>query len=383
MDRTILSNFGNFFCLSVAFLFALSAKSEELPAPAVHVELGNKSPVLLQSLQLSPSAGSEALSHISRLEVLLVLKNTAMKTIAGWTFRVDTGSSALLAHASVSMPGLDLRTGEAAQVPVNVEVTRSFATARNLASVFNISLDGVLFTDGSTYGPDTLHSLRALNRAETENRHERQYLTSLLRAGRLADIRQELNFGLPDTPPSLAVAILPPTSAAGRGSKRITLTSLRLPDAPAEVLGGNADLLSDGLSAPTIVLRNASAKTILSASIAFLIRDEQANEFVAADLPEQIGILPGKQTRIQASDFLRLSRTKGPPLEIRAVAVLITSVEFADGALWVPDRAEIERATTNPELRRILSDSPERQRLASLFRRDGINAVTAELRKLE
>jgi hypothetical protein len=317
---------------------------------------------------------------------LLVLKNTSMKTIAGCTFRVDTGKSSLLPHASASMPSLDLRSGEVAQVPLEVELARSFTTARSLPAVLSISLDGVLFADGSSYGPDTLHSLRTLSRAEAENRHERQYLTSLLRAGRLADIRQELNFGLPDTPLSLAVSVLPTVSSASSGeggAKRIKLTSLPVPNAPAEAVGGEADLLNDGLSAPAVVLRNVSAKTILSASIAFLVRDEQANEFVAADLPEQTGILPGKQTKIQESGFVRLSRTKGPPLEIRAVAVLVTSVEFADGTVWVPDRAEIDAATANPELRRLLSDSPERQRLAGIFRRDGINAVTAELRKLE
>jgi hypothetical protein len=381
MAKRILSSF---FCLLAAFPLVVSAiaVAEDQSAPAVRVELGPKSPVLLQSLQFSPSAGSGAFLRSSRLQVLLVLKNTATKTIVGWTFRVDTGSSALFAHASVSMPSLDLRTGEVVQVPVNVELARS-AMARNPVSMLSISLDGVLFTDGSTYGPDSLHSLRTLNRAEAENRHERQYLTSLLRAGRLADIRQELNFGLPDTPPSLSVSVLPTMPSGRSESRQITLTSLPMPNAPMEVLNGEATLLSDGLSAPTLVLRNASPKTILSASVAFLVRDEQANEFVAADLPEQTGILPGKETRIRESGFVRLSRTKGPPLEIRAVAVVITSIEFADGTLWVPARAEIDRVTANPELRRILSDSPERQRLAGLFRRDGINAVTTELRKSE
>jgi hypothetical protein len=315
------------------------------------------------------------------VNLLLILKNTAATTIAGWTFRVDTENSAA-PHASISMPGLELRSGAIAQVPLNLELTRAPGGGRNAGTSLTISLDGVLFTDGSAYGPDTLHTLRTLGIAESENKEERQYLTRLLRAGRLPEIRQELNFGLPDAATSVSLAILPRSSAARSGTKRIPLAALALANAPVEISGEMA-VNSDGVVSPGLTVRNVSTKTILSANIALLVRDEQANEFIVANFPELTGLLPGKQTKIEETELIRLSRIKGPPLVIRRVAALITAVEFANGSTWVPSRADIERTTANPELRRILSDSPERRRLAALFRRDGMNAVSAELKQPE
>ena len=60
----------------------------------------------------------------------------------------------------------------------------------------------------------------------------------------------------------------------------------------------------------------------------------------------------------------------------------VNDVEFADGSLWIPSRADIEAATQNVALRRELATSPEEQRLAKIYRRDGTAGLKKELKRV-
>jgi hypothetical protein len=251
-------------------------------------------------------------------------------------------------------------------------------------------LDCALFSDLSWYGPDTLHSLRSLMLFEAEDKRERQYLSGLLNSGRLAELREELNFGLPDTPQPVAVAILPRSPATpATVSRRIKLSPISLAGAPVQVLDAAADLMNGlGVARPALSVRNTSQKTVVTVNVALLVRDEHAGEFVAAILPERTNLQPGQEAQIQDAMSFQLSKRTGAPLTgaplmVQGVSPLVTAVEFADGSVWIPDHEEVARATADPALRRVLARSPEQQRLAALFRRDGINAVAAELRKVE
>jgi len=55
----------------------------------------------------------------------------------------------------------------------------------------------------------------------------------------------------------------------------------------------------------------------------------------------------------------------------------VSSVEFADGSIWIPSRAELD----DPMLRRVIAPSPEEQRLVQIYRKRGVNAVVEELKK--
>jgi hypothetical protein len=345
-------------------------------ASSVQVEFGNNSPILMQSLQFEPSGNTPGMSAEMKLRAFLALRNVGPKTIAGLTLRLDIDDLAPAA-ASIEMPALDARSGDAFRAPVNIDGARSFTRPSN--SGLRISLDSVLFEDLSSYGPDTLHSLQALLRYEAENRRERQYLSSLLRAGQLADLREELNFGLPDTPQGLGVAISP----AETTSRKIELASLSFPDAPVQVLAAYAELNGSEIAGPQLSIRNASKKAVIGVTVSLLARDEHGSDFVAGTLPERTGMVPGQDGSLYIPATLRLSRPKGTPPIVRSVSPIVTAVEFADGSLWIPQRAEIQRATADPVVRRLLAESPEQQRLASLFRREGVSAVAAELRRLE
>jgi hypothetical protein len=53
----------------------------------------------------------------------------------------------------------------------------------------------------------------------------------------------------------------------------------------------------------------------------------------------------------------------------------ISSVEYADGSLWIPSRADLG----TPELQRVIAPSDEEQRLVQIYRKKGLKALVAEL----
>ena len=55
----------------------------------------------------------------------------------------------------------------------------------------------------------------------------------------------------------------------------------------------------------------------------------------------------------------------------------VSSVEFSDGTMWIPNRTELD----DPVLRRVVAPSPEEQRLVQIYRKRGVTAVIDELKK--
>jgi hypothetical protein len=74
---------------------------------------------------------------------------------------------------------------------------------------------------------------------------------------------------------------------------------------------------------------------------------------------------------------LRLTSRTGSRVVIDNLVGFAHSVEFADGQLWIPSRAALE----DPRLARLLPPSPEEQRLVELYRKSGLKALLADLRK--
>jgi hypothetical protein len=52
-------------------------------------------------------------------------------------------------------------------------------------------------------------------------------------------------------------------------------------------------------------------------------------------------------------------------------------VEFTDGSVWIPSRADLG----TPQLQRVIAPSDEEQRLAQVYRKKGLQALIAELNK--
>jgi hypothetical protein len=55
----------------------------------------------------------------------------------------------------------------------------------------------------------------------------------------------------------------------------------------------------------------------------------------------------------------------------------VSSVEYADGTVWIPTRADLD----TQQLRRVLAPSDEEQRLAQIYNKKGLKALISELNK--
>jgi hypothetical protein len=102
---------------------------------------------------------------------------------------------------------------------------------------------------------------------------------------------------------------------------------------------------------------------------------------MAGSLPAQVDIGPVQQARVSQDGILRFSHASGRPVLVDSVTAFISSVQFGDGNFWIPSRADISQADLGPSLKRAMANSPEQQRLIEIYRRKGMDALAAELKK--
>ncbi len=350
----------------------------------VDVEFPHDSPVLFVSFSLgSTTARVLRASMALDLHTSLQLRNTGNKTICGLTLRVEAQDLTPSGKGSVTVPSLNVQPGEVFPVRIDMELLRPLNVAKNDGAMVQVTLDCALFSDLSYYGPDKLDSRRALTVYELEARRDRRYLAGLLETGRLAQLREELNFGLQDmTPPQLGLELLRGTGRNSKGEQAVNVGALLFPSSPVEPIGGAAQVFGNQVRGSQVEVKNRSQKTVRTIEMGWIVRDEQGKDFVAGSVPSSMELRPVQTGRLTEPGTLRFSRATGQPMLIGAVTAFVDSVEFADGNLWIPSRRDITEATNDVVLRRALAASPEQQRLAEIYRRRGINALAAELKRL-
>jgi hypothetical protein len=374
--------------VSVAALLLVSLGSHaaaDSNARWFDVELPRDSPVLMVSSALGPltTAHVHGVSMVLDLHASLLLRNTGVKPISGLTLRVEAQNITPAGKGSVTVPSLHVEPGEVFPVRVDMEISRPFNTAQTDGALVRVSLDCALFSDLTSYGPDNLQSARSLIVYELEARRDRSYLAALLHAGRVADVREELNFGLQDAvPQQLGLEVLrAPRPAAYRGQP-VAVGAVAFPSSPVKTIGGAAQVLGNEVRAPEIDVRNTSTKMVRSIDMGWIVRDEHGRQYLAGSLPALIQLAPVQTGRMAESGTLRFSHLAGQPMRIGALLAFVNDVEFADGKLWIPSRADIDEATTDPLLHRALATSPEEQRLAEVYRRKGMAGLAEELNRL-
>jgi hypothetical protein len=364
-------------CLGLASCFYVWAGDA---ARWIDFEFPADSPVLVNSFRLGPTrAHVQGTSMALDLHALVVLRNTGAKPIAGLTLRVEAPGLSSAGKGSVTIPSLHAQPGDSFPVHIDMQVRRPFSSTTNNA-VLKISLDCALFSDLSAYGPDTLGSHRALMVYELEARRDRQYVAYLLETGRLAELRRELNFGLQDfSPVQLGLALLHDGNTRLIDEQAVQVGAFSFPDAPVEAIGGAARVYHNQVNVSKIRLFNRSKKTVRSVDMGWIIRDEQGREFVAGTLPAITQIGPVAAATTSESETMRFSHLGGEPMSIAGLVTFVNTVEFSDGKLWIPTRADIDAATSDPILRRQLAASPEQQRLADIYRKNGLAGLEREL----
>ena len=147
-------------------------------------------------------------------------------------------------------------------------------------------------------------------------------------------------------------------------------------------VGGAARVSGNEVRASHIEVKNTSQKNVRGIDMGWIVRDERGTDFVAGYVPAALQLGPVQTGTMREPATLRFSHPAGQPMTIGALLAFVSDVEFEDGKLWIPSRADIEDATADPIMRRALATSPEQQRLEDVYRRKGLSGLAEELKKV-
>jgi hypothetical protein len=238
----------------------------------------------------------------------------------------------------------------------------------------------VLFDDLSFYGPDKLNSRRTMTVSEFEARRDRKFFKSLLAEGGAERLRQEMveSMARQADRPSVDVQVVRGGRATNLDTeKQVQFAFLHLPDSPIEPLEGVARIAGNEVRAPRLEVKNRSDRAIRYLEMGWILRDQKGGEFLAGSVPAELNLLPGKVSPILESATLKFPQRGSQPLAIEGMTGFVSSVEFSDGSVWIPTRADL----ASGQLQRVIAPSDEEQRLVQIYRKKGIKALVAELNK--
>ena len=378
-SKRVLWTFAGLAC----FLLGVPARAQEPGGRWLDVEFPRDSPVLLVSFSGSTPAHVHGMSMAIDVHASLLLRNTGTKVISGLTLRVEAQDLTPSGKGSVTLPSLNIRPGEVFPVRADMELLRPFNAPKSARAMVQISLDCALYGDMTSFGPDKLGSRRALIVYELQARRDRQYLSALLQQGRFTKIREELNFGLQDfSPQQFGLELLRDPRPAMEHEHAMSIDAVSFPSSPVKTMGGAAHVIRNEVRAPQIEIRNGTHRLVRSLDMGWIIRDERGQDFVAGSTAASVSLGPVAAENVSESSTLRFSRINGPPMLIEALMAFVNDVEFGDGSVWIPTRQDIDAATNDPLLRRTLSTSPERERLAEIYRKHGLTGLADELKKV-
>lgn len=371
-----------FGLLSAAGLLAQDAPLDS--RNAVKINLPQDSPVTFVSASMGESrTTARGAALLLDLQMTLELRNASPSRIHGVVLRVISQEVAAGGKASVAVPSLNVKPGDAFPVRIDVQLMRP-TQATTGGPLVQVDLDGVLFQDFSFWGPDRLKSQRLLTFWETEAQRDRDHFKRVLAQSGSKGLQQEVLASLARQAdqPQLDVRVIrrrTVSAAAFAPEHTESFAFLKFPDSPVEPLDGSAEIAGSEAHSPRIQVRNRSGQTVKYVEMAWLVSDASGRQFMAASLPASDAALylpPGKTARLLQDTELRFSR-RGEPVSIQKMTGFVSQVEFADGKVWVPSRQNLENAA----LLNVLAPSPEEQRLTDLYRRKGLAALVDELKK--
>jgi hypothetical protein len=313
------------------------------------------------------------------LHMALTLRNAGTRRVRGVTLLITAQEFAPGGKGSVARPCIDVEPKAEFTVPVDLRLVRP--VQQGAGPLVRVQLDGVLFDDLGFFGPNKLNSQRAMTFWEVEAQRDRAYFKHVLAAKGDAGLRQEMLASL--SRPRLDVAVSRNGRATGDagtpGERTAQFAFLKMPDAPVEALEGSAGIAGNEARSPRIDVLNKSQKAVRYVEIGWAVKDKEGNEYLAGSVPgspASMSLGAGQKTSLLPDTTLRFSKA-GKPVEIESMTGFVSQVEFADGKVWIPSR---EALRASPLLR-VLSPSPEEQRLTDLYTKKGLAALVADLGK--
>jgi len=371
----------------LGFLSAASLLAQDIPLPSgsIKINLPEGSPLLIAGTVTDQSrATARGAAMVIDLDLLLQLRNVSGRQIHGVTLRVVSQEVTVGGYASVAYPSLHVGPGETFPARIDIELVRP--TQAMSGSLVEVNLDGVLFQDLSFYGPDRLNSRRSMTAREMEAQRDREYFKRILAQAGQEGLKTAMLESLTRQAerPRLDVRVVrggpAVTSAANPAAEHSAeFAFLKFPDSPVAPVSGYAQLAGNEARAPRIEVRNDSKEIVKWVEIGWLVRDQNGRRYMAASIPAgDPGLLlrPGGTARVLQDTALNFSKD-GRPVNIQGMTGYVSQVQFADGRMWAPGRADLEKEY----LLNLLPPSNEEQRLSDVYRKKGINALVEELKK--
>lgn len=346
--------------------------------PNPKIDLGGKdSPVTLVTYDPGDSkATPRGAAYLVDFHPTLSLRNSGSKRIRSVTLLIQGQENSPGGKASVSVPSLDIAPGDSFPLRINQTLLGSSPSVE-------VHLDGVLFEDLSFYGPDKLHLQYNMTVWELEARQDRKFYKNLLEVSGGEALRNAMKDSL-----ARQAEVAQPNVQMARGRSTVAeagddmqFAFLRVPDSPLELSSGQARVSANVADAPSFSVRNISKRQVRHLEIGWILKDQAGHEFLAASLPADLNLPPGQSGQVIEDSSLTLrgsnSNQGSNQSSIQSMKGFVASAQFADGTYWIPARKALE----DPDLRGLVAPSPEEQRLSSIYKRKGLDALIEELKK--
>ena len=363
--------------LSVLSLLACAAWAQSGridPQSTMDITFPEDSPVAVVSAHWGDSnASARGGAMLLDLHTSLSLRNSSQRRIRGITLLVKAQDVTPGGKASVSVPSLNVAPGETFPIRIDLRLLRPLQGGIGAMAMVKVELDGVLFEDLTFFGPNTLNSRRSMIVWELEARRDRHYFRQVLERAGAEQLRKAMLDSLTHQADrggmDARVAHAGRSTNAG-GDRSVQFAFLEMPNAPVEITGGKAAVSGDEVRGPRMIMQNLSDRQIRGVEVGWMVKDTNGKQFVAGSMPLEVTLAPRQSTTVVQDTAFKFSQPKGQPISIGSMTGFVNSVEFSDGRLWIPERSG-----------KMLTASPEEQRLSELYRNKGLNAVVEELRK--
>jgi hypothetical protein len=367
---------------AVAAVFAVmpfvQGQDGALDRTSVKINLPADSPVALVSADWGESrATARGGAMMLDLHTALTLRNSGQRRIRGVTLLVQAQAVTPGGKGSVAVPSLNIGAGEI--FPLRIDLTLLRPLQQGSGPLVEVTLDGVLFEDFSFYGPDRLNSRRTMTVWELEAQRDRRYFQAMLESQGPEELQREVLTSLArqSERPRVNVQMARGRATNVDAGREVQLSFVEFPDSPVEALSGIAHVAGNEARAPKLSIRNRSNRPVRHLEVGWIFQDRGGREFLSGSVPSGVSLAPGQKAEVAQDTSLKLSHGPGRPMAIDGITGFVSSVEFADGKMWIPSRASL----ATPRLERVLTPSPEEQRLTGIYRRKGLAALVEELKK--
>lgn len=312
------------------------------------------------------------------LRAALSLRNSTQRRIRGITLVVTAQEVTPGGKGSVTLASLNVGPNESFPVRIDLRLLRPLQAIGDVPVV--VGLDGVLFDDLGFYGPDKLGSKRTLTVCELEARRDRKYFKTLLAEGGSQRVQNEI-LGLIQRQgdrPGVDIQMV----RGGRSTnidpeRQVQFAFLKMPDSPVEPVQGMARVSGNEARAPSLEVKNKSDRAVAYLEIGWILSDRAGRHFLAGSVPADLRLAPGKSSQVLKDTTLKFPSRSGQSLSIEGMTGFVSTVEFADGSVWIPSRSDL----ADPKLQSVMGPSGEEQRLVQLYKKKGLNALVEELKK--